>query len=94
MLIERDLDDLKSDVHKIQIVFPQGTEPDLDGLNILYREKRGSVELLIIRGERNRVENKLMESKPMVFDLLPLTLEEIFIYETGGERDELQEVLF
>ncbi len=94
MLIERDLDDLKSDVHKIQIVFPQGTEPDLDGLNILYREKRGSVELLIIRGERNRVENKLMESKPMVFDLLPLTLEEIFIYETGGERDELQEVFF
>ncbi len=94
MLIERDLDDLKSDVHKIQVVFPQGVEPDLDGLNILYREKRGSVELLIIRGERNRVENKLMESKPMVFDLLPLTLEEIFIYETGGERDELQEVFF
>jgi len=94
MLIERDLDDLKSDVHKIQVVFPQGTEPDLDGLNILYREKRGSVELLIIRGERNRVENKLMKSKPMVFDLLPLTLEEIFIYETGGERDELQEVFF
>lgn len=94
MLIERDLDDLKSDVHKIQVVFAEGTEPDLGDLNILYREKRGSVELFIIRGERNVVENKLMESKPLVFDLLPLTLEEIFIYETGGERDELKEVFF
>ena len=94
MLIERDLDDLKSDVHKIQAVFPEGTEIPLDGLNVLHRETRGSVELFIIRGERTEVEKKLREGRPIVFDLLPLTLEEIFIYETGGERDELKEVLF
>ncbi|MBR6700704.1 MAG: ABC transporter ATP-binding protein [Firmicutes bacterium] len=94
MLIERDLDDLKSDVHKIQVVFPEGEEAPLDGLEVLYREKRGSVELFIIRGEREKIENNFKKSRPIVFDLLPLTLEEIFVYETGGENDELKEILF
>lgn len=94
MLIERDLDDLKSDVHKIQAVFPEGEEAPVEGLEVLYREKRGSVELFIIRGERNEIENRFKISRPIIFDLLPLTLEEIFVYETGGENDELKEILY
>ncbi|MBQ4339704.1 MAG: ABC transporter ATP-binding protein [Firmicutes bacterium] len=94
MLIERDLDDLKSDVHKIQVVFPEGEEASLEGLEVLFREKRGSVELFIIRGEREKIENNFKKSRPIVYDLLPLTLEEIFVYETGGENDELKEILF
>ena len=94
MLIEKDLDDLKSDVHKIQAVFPEGTEAPVEGLNVLFRERRGSVEMFIIRGERETVEKRLKEGKPIVFDLLPLTLEEVFVYETGGENDELKEILF
>ncbi len=94
MLLERDLDDLKSDVHKVQAVFPEGVRAPLEGLNVLFREKRGSVELYIIRGDGERIENQFRAAGPVVFDLLPMTLEEIFIYETGGDRDEFKEILF
>lgn len=94
MLLERDLDDLKSDVNKVQAVFPEGVRAPLEGLNVLFREKRGSVELYIIRGDGERIENQFRAAGPVVFDLLPMTLEEIFIYETGGDRDEFKEILF
>lgn len=94
MLIEKDLDELKADVSKVQIVFPEGKTPDLSGLNVLYEEKRGSISLLIIRGDKGEVEDALMAMNPVVIDILPLSLEEIFIYEAGGENDEFKELLF
>ncbi len=94
MLLERDLDDLKSDVHKVQAVFPEGVRAPLEGMNVLFGEKRGSVELYIIRGDGERIENQFRAAGPVVFDLLPMTLEEVFIYETGGDRDEFKEILF
>ena len=94
MLLERDLDDLKSDVHKIQTVLPEGTKAPVDGLNVLFSEKRGSVDMFIIRGDSEEIENRFRALQPAVFDLLPMTLEEIFIYETGGDKDEFKEILF
>jgi ABC-2 type transport system ATP-binding protein len=94
MLLERDLDDLKSDVHKIQTVLPEGTKAPVDGLNVLFSEKRGSVDMFIIRGDGEEIENRFRALQPAVFDLLPMTLEEIFIYETGGDKDEFKEILF
>lgn len=93
MIIEKDLDELKSDVHKIQVVYPEGVKAPVEGLNVLYKEKRGSVELYIIRGEREKVEREMTSEKPLVFDILPLTLEEIFIYEAGGDHNEIKDVL-
>lgn len=95
MVIERDLDELKSGISKVQAVFPReaGQEP-WKGLNVLFHEKRGSVDLLIIKGETQQVEAALLKAKPVIMDLLPLTLEEIFIYEMGGDNDELKEILF
>lgn len=89
MVIERDLDILKSDVHKLQVAFNEAplTDP-YDGLNILHKETRGSVDLLIVRNKKEQVEFIIHKSKPAVFDMLPLTLEEIFIYELGGNSDE------
>ena len=83
MAIERDLDDLKTDVHKIQVAFEPGTEPlqSSPGLTILHRETRGTVELLVIRGSDDEVTAKIKALSPLIYDHLPLTLEEIFIYE-------------
>lgn len=92
MIIERDLDDLKSDVHKVQIALTDDAatrEDKYDGLNILHQEKRGSVELLVIRGKEEEVGAKIKSLNPLVYDILPLTLEEIFIYETEGDFDEI-----
>jgi len=83
MVVERDLDDLKSDVHKVQVAFSQETEPlqTCEGFTILHKESRGTVELLVIRGTDDMISAKIKEKSPLVYDHLPLTLEEIFIYE-------------
>ncbi len=92
MLIERDIDDLKSDVHKVQVAFPSQTPEGKEkyvGLNVLYLERRGSIELLVVKGKEEDVLKRINSLNPLVYDLLPLTLEEIFIYETEGEFDDL-----
>jgi len=83
MVIERDLDDLKTDVHKVQVAFEAGAESlqSAPGFTILHKESRGTVELLVIRGSDEAVSTKIKALKPLVYDHLPLTLEEIFIYE-------------
>ena len=88
MVIERDLDDLKSDVHKVQLAFPQGDVPANLGLEILHEENRGSIKMLVIRGKEAEVIATLKTHSPLILDRLPLTLEEIFVYETEGATNE------
>ena len=90
MVIERDLDDLKTDVHKVQLAFGDNTVAieSLD-LNILHQEARGSIQTLVVRGTEAEVVGKINQFSPVIFDRLPLTLEEIFVYETEGATDEI-----
>ena len=94
MMIERDLDELKSDIHKIQVAFKTSVEDPYKGLNVLHKESRGTVDLLIIRNRREVVESVINESHPVIFDMLPLSLEEIFIYELGGGDNEIEGIIF
>ncbi|WP_130863856.1 ABC transporter ATP-binding protein [Bacilliculturomica massiliensis] len=94
MLIERDLDELKTDIHKIQVAYRSAPENPYEGLNVLRRELRGSVELLVVRSSREAAEEIIRRHQPILFDILPLSLEEIFICELGGETSELQNILF
>ena len=94
MVLERDLDDLRSDVHKVQVALAQPSEEAFKDLNILHRETRGTVELLIIRNKREDIEAAINPYNPLIFDVLPLTLEEIFIYELGGVDNEVEGILF
>lgn len=93
--IERDLDELKADIHKVQVAFsnPSSPEDRYKSLNVIHRESRGSVELLIIKDEGEKVRRVIGENKPLIFDMLPLTLEEIFIYELGGDDYEIKDIL-
>ena len=95
MKIERDLDELKSDINKIQVAFGDDVDPKegYEGLNIVHRETRGKVDLLIIRNDSEQIRKALSEYHPILFDVLPLTLEEIFIYELGGEHYEVKDIL-
>lgn len=94
MVVERDLDELKSDIHKIQVAYKEKPSEPYKGLNVLHQESRGTVDLLIIRDKKEIVEQKIQESNPVVFDMLPLSLEEIFIYELGGNDHEIQSIIF
>ncbi len=93
VIIEPDLDELKSDIHKVQIAITDPKMRDYSDLNVLHSESRGTVDLLIIRQPREEVEAILKAKNPVLFDLLPLSLEEIFIYELGGEHD-VESLLF
>ena len=90
MAVERDLDDLKTDVHKVQVAFVPGAETlqNSPGLTILHNENRGAVELLVIRGSEDEVSAKIKALNPLIYDHLPLTLEEIFIYENKEAPNE------
>ncbi|MGN8645214.1 ABC transporter ATP-binding protein [Gracilibacillus sp. HCP3S3_G5_1] len=94
LLLEKDLDELKSDIHKVQLAFKQEVNPtQFEGLNILHEEKRGSVYLCIIRGDYKQVEAVIEQYNPVVFDILPLTLEEIFVYEMEGVGYAIENIL-
>ncbi|CQR47878.1 ABC transporter ATP-binding protein YtrB [Paraliobacillus sp. PM-2] len=92
-ILEKDLDDLKSDIHKVQIAFKNEDFKILEKLDIVHQEKRGSVFLLIVRGSREAIDQMILSHEPVVYDLLPLTLEEIFVYEMGGVGYAIENIL-
>lgn len=86
VLFSRDLDSVKGNIHKIQAVFPQEyTEKEaFPELDVLHFEKSKSVLYLIVRGSEEEIREKLAGKDPVVLDVIPLSLEEIFIYEMEG----------
>lgn len=85
ILFSRELDSVKGDIHKIQAVFPEGvSEEDLKFPELLHYERSMSVHYLIMRGSEDGIREKLAAFSPSVCDIIPLTLEEIFIYEMEG----------
>lgn len=95
LIVEKDLDDLKADTHKIQIAFSEkeNEKSFTQGLKILHTEKRGSVYVYIVKGNVESIKRVAKSVNPLIFDLLPLTLEEIFVYEMGGVGYEIENVL-
>lgn len=95
LLLEKELDDLKSDIHKIQVAFKDEKKEELlKGTDILYQEKRGSIILFIVRGKKENIVEQLTSYGPVILDILPLTLEEIFIYEMGDVGYEIKNIIF
>ena len=94
VILEKSLSDLQGSVSKVQIAF-EGELPDIDKVvNVVNHSVMGKVHTLIVKGEPEVVENKLMSFSPILIDLIPLTLEEIFIYELGGKNYEVKDILF
>ena len=83
MLLERSLSELQENIVKIQLVLPEGKQLPPD-LNILHQNQTGRLQQLILRGRQEEISARMEACSPLFFDLLPLTLEEIFIYELGG----------
>lgn len=94
LIMEKELDDLKADIHKVQVAYKEDVPKELlKNLTILHSEKRGSVHLYILRGDEDTIAKQIRQTSPVVFDLLPLTLEEIFIYEMGDIGYAIENVL-
>jgi ABC-2 type transport system ATP-binding protein len=94
MLFEKELDAMKTDIHKIQVAFRNGIPKQfVEQLDIVYKEQRGSVLLLIVRGEKQEIISYIKPFQPLIFDILPLTLEEIFIYEMGDVGYAIENII-
>ncbi len=91
VVIEKDIDEVKGNIHKVQTAFRDGFPDKLYGtLDILKHEKHGSVDMLILRGGYTEIEERIRAYSPLILDVVPLSLEEIFIYEMGGMDYDLE----
>ena len=85
VVIEKSLDDVKGNIHKLQIAFEGEIPEELKNeITVLKESRMGSVSLLIVRGTAEEIKEKAEKYNPVIIDILPLTLEEVFIYELGG----------
>ncbi|MBM7649844.1 ABC-2 type transport system ATP-binding protein [Bacillus ectoiniformans] len=95
LLLTRELDDLKSGMHKIQIAF-KGKVPDgfFSKLRVLHHEERGSVHLCLVKGKEKKILADAASFQPLLMDVLPITLEEIFAYEMEEAGYAVGHVIF
>ena len=83
ILLSRDLEDLKANIHKVQCVVDEESRQRLiQELDVMQVENRGTLMTLTARGIREDIVEKIREKNPVFWEVLPLTLEEIFISET------------
>ena len=96
ILFAKDVDEMKLDIHKVQCVIPDPVQEAafLQALPVLHYEKRGSLLTVIVRGTRAEMEQKLLEQQPLFSEILPLTLEEIFISETEVAGYDVRNLIY
>ena len=88
MLLEKSLADMQGSTHKVQIV---GILPM--GMEVLHQSSTGRMQTFIVRGDAEEIRRRIAETNPAYFDMLPLSLEEIFIYELGGVNYEIKNIV-
>lgn len=95
ILLSKDLDDMKLNIHKIQCVLKEGMRAeDLKDLQILSAERRGKLLTLTVRGTRQEAERIMNQYEPVFFECIPLSLEEIFISETEVAGYDIRKLIF
>ena len=94
VLLERSLTDLQDNVVKLQLVFQEPQLPQLpQDLNVLHTSQVGRVYTLIVRGSPAQIKTRMAVYSPILMEALPLSLEEIFIYELGGEDYAVRDIV-
>lgn len=96
LLLESDIDNLKTSLFKIQVALSEDFDKDsFSPLNVLHFSKTGSIANMIIDGDKEETTAIINDMNPAIFDILPLSLEEVFTYkmaEVGYSFEELEEV--
>lgn len=92
LLLERSLTELQENICKVQLALPEeaALPPEL---KLLHESRTGRLRTLIVRGDTEEILNRLRECQPLFMDALPLSLEEIFIYELGGNDYAVKDIL-
>ena len=94
VLLERSLSDLQDNLVKLQVVYPTAEKPALPAdMEVLHESNLGRVYTLIVRGNPAVVKSRMAVYQPILLEALPLSLEEIFIYELGGEDYAVRDIV-
>ncbi|MCE4955950.1 ABC transporter ATP-binding protein [Macrococcoides caseolyticum] len=94
ILMARDLDDLKGNVAKIQMAFEKvPDESFFKSMNLVEKTVKGRVVTCIVKGDFDNIEQYITAGHPLMYDMLPLTLEEIFTYELGGHGYAIENII-
>ena len=94
VLLERSLTDLQDNIVKLQIAFAQAEPPAFPkDLHILHTAQVGRVFTLILRGSPADIKARMAPLNPILMEALPLSLEEIFIYELGGADYAVKDIV-
>lgn len=95
IVFERELDDLRLNIHKVQCAFSvPKTKEDFAALDLVTMEQRGNLSILIVRGDREKTEQTVGAMTPLYYEMLPLTLEEIFITEMEARGYDIQQLVY
>ena len=96
LLLTEELDQIKCNICKLQCVIPDAHREQelIRSLRILKMERSGSVLTLTVRGERGSVLELAQKQEPLFAEVLPLTLEEIFISETEVAGYDIKDFLY
>ncbi len=94
IIFESEVENLKTALFKVQIAFGEEFDKSkFEGIEILEYSKHGSVASIIVRGDRKETEEKLRAFNPVLFEILTLSLEEVFVYEMDALGYEFKDVL-
>lgn len=96
VLMQKDLEEMKLNIHNIQCVF-QNTQDEQAAfglLDIVKAEKRGTLNIITVRGAEQEIMNRIQSFSPVFAEILPLTLEEIFISETEVVGYDIKKLIF
>ena len=93
VLLERSLAQLQDNMVKLQVVFQDGVTEVPPDLPVLHASKVGRIHTLIMRMNAEEATAKLSTYNPLLVDAVPLTLEEIFIYELGGADYAVKDIV-
>ncbi|NLM56223.1 MAG: ABC transporter ATP-binding protein [Clostridiales bacterium] len=95
ILFDRELDDMKLNIHKLQLVLREETPIDaLSPLNILDHSSRGRMHTIVCRGTTEEIDAVILPLEPVYYEIIPLTLEEIFISEMEEKGYDFKNVIF
>ncbi len=93
VILERSLTELQGGVTKLQLVFDGSVPPWPQEIELLHETNTGRLHTLIVRGDAASLEARFAPLGPVYMEALPLTLEEIFIYELGGDDYAVKDIL-
>lgn len=96
VLMQKDLEEMKLNIHTVQCVFTNQDDEEqlLQALDIVKAEKRGTLNLITARGKRDEILAKVNAYSPIFAEILPLSLEEIFISETEVIGYDIKKLIF